>query len=122
MDRVFENGETAFNFSFDQSVAEIGISIFVLYKQNDTRTTCWWAYSLYKVMYTLSLSNEDIRVKNGHGNFHQISSEGYWTVRWTNRFWSGNSTYQTIEQVLMIMIKSRGGLAWCHTEHSIKGC
>ena len=42
--------------------------------------------------------------------FTKYSSEGYWAVKWTNRFWSGNFTYQTIEQVLMIMIKPRGGL------------
>ena len=43
--------------------------------------------------------------------FTKYLSEGYWIVRRTNRFWSGNFTDQTVEQVLMITIKSRGGLS-----------
>ena len=39
------------------------------------------------------------------------TTAGYWTIRRSNRFWSENFTDQTIEQVLMRMLKSRGGLA-----------
>ena len=44
-------------------------------------------------------------------DFEKYTSSGYWTIRRSNRFWSGNFTDQTIEQVLMRMLKSRGGLA-----------
>ena len=35
----------------------------------------------------------------------------YWNIRRSQRFWSGGFTDQTIEQVLMQMLKVRGGLA-----------
>ena len=37
--------------------------------------------------------------------------EGYFTIRWSHRFWSGIFTDQTIEQVLMRSLKAPGGLA-----------
>lgn len=43
--------------------------------------------------------------------FQKYTSEGYWTMRRSNRFLSGNFTDQTIEQVLMRMVKTRGGHA-----------
>ena len=47
----------------------------------------------------------------GWDQFAKYTSDGYWTIRRSNRFWSGNFTDQTIEQVLMRMVKSKGGLA-----------
>lgn len=41
----------------------------------------------------------------------KYTSGGYWTIRRSHRFWSGGFTDQTIEQVLMRMLKTRGGLA-----------
>jgi len=54
---------------------------------------------------------KQLKTKMGKKEFAKYTSEGYWTVRRSNRFWSGNFTDQTIEQVLMRMLKSRGGLA-----------
>ena len=56
--------------------------------------------------------------------FTKYTSQGYWTIRRSNRFWSGNVTDQTIEQVLVRMLKSpsrrSSARSWCHTEHPIK--
>ena len=43
--------------------------------------------------------------------FAKYTSRGYWTIRRSHRFWSGIFTDQTIEQTLMKMLKTRGGLA-----------
>ncbi|MES9880176.1 MAG: hypothetical protein ABW185_04765 [Sedimenticola sp.] len=42
--------------------------------------------------------------------YDQYARSGYWTIRRSDRFWSGIFTDQTIEQVLMRMLKTRGGL------------
>ena len=44
-------------------------------------------------------------------HYEQYITHGYWTIRRSHRFWSGNFTDQTIEQVLMRMLKTQGGLA-----------
>ena len=41
----------------------------------------------------------------------RLSEEGYFTIRRSHRFWSGNFTDQTIEQLLMRQLKAPGGLA-----------
>lgn len=43
--------------------------------------------------------------------YEKYTACGYWTIRRSHRFWSGGFTDQTIEQVLMRMLKVRGGLA-----------
>ena len=43
--------------------------------------------------------------------YKKYTSDGYWTIRRSNRFWSGNFTDQSIETILMRMLKSRGGMA-----------
>ena len=42
--------------------------------------------------------------------YTNYTKSGYWTIRRSDRFWSGNFTDQTIKQVLMRMLKTRGGL------------
>src|SRR6218665_3367687 len=42
--------------------------------------------------------------------YSQFTDKGYFTVRRTDRFWSGNVTDQTIEQDLMRLFKSSGGM------------
>ena len=39
-----------------------------------------------------------------------FSSKGYFTIRRVNEFWSGNFSDQTIEQFLMRMLKTSGGM------------
>ena len=43
--------------------------------------------------------------------FRKLSEGGYFTIRRSHRFWSGNFTDQTIEQFLMRQLKAPGGLA-----------
>lgn len=43
--------------------------------------------------------------------YKKFTSEGYWTIRRPDRFWCGVFTDQTIEQILMRMLKARGGIA-----------
>lgn len=55
--------------------------------------------------------------------FAKYPSEGYWTIRRSNRFWSGNFTDQTIEQVLMRMSKVQrrsSSWSWCHCKHPVQ--
>ena len=40
----------------------------------------------------------------------KYTTGGYWTIRRSNRFWSGNFTDQLIETILMRVLKSRGGV------------
>ena len=47
----------------------------------------------------------------GPNEFQKLTEKGYFTIRRSDRFWSGNFTDQTIEQVLMRMLKTQGGLA-----------
>ncbi|KAK3924286.1 Leucine--tRNA ligase [Frankliniella fusca] len=42
--------------------------------------------------------------------FHKFTSEGFFTIRRTNKFWAGTWSDMIIEQVLMKWMKSRGGL------------
>ena len=42
--------------------------------------------------------------------FQKFTSEGYFTIRRSDKFWSGIWTYMTIEEVLMHSIKTSGGL------------
>lgn len=42
--------------------------------------------------------------------YSQFTDKGYFTVRRTDRFWRGNFTDQTIEQDLMRLFKSSGGM------------
>ncbi|CAH2098341.1 unnamed protein product [Euphydryas editha] len=42
--------------------------------------------------------------------FHSFTALGYFTIRRTDKFWSGIMSDQTIEQTLMRMFKSSGGL------------
>ena len=43
-------------------------------------------------------------------DFEKYITQGYFTIRRTNKFWSGIWTDMTIEQVLMKMMKVQGGL------------
>ena len=52
-----------------------------------------------------------LETKMNAETYAKYTSEGYWTIRRSNRFWSGNFTDQSIETILMRMLKSRGGLA-----------
>jgi len=45
------------------------------------------------------------------GQFQKLTTQGYFTIRRSDKLWSGNFTDQTIEQELMRMIKAPGGLA-----------
>ena len=47
----------------------------------------------------------------GEAQFRSFTEDGYFTIRRTDKFWDGNFTDQTIEQVLMRMLKVPGGLA-----------
>ena len=47
----------------------------------------------------------------------QFTDKGYFTVRRTDRVWSGNFTDQTIEQDLMRLFKSSGGMTRVPTVH-----
>ena len=42
-----------------------------------------------------------------------FSDKGYFTIRRTNDFWSGNFSDHTIEQYLMRMLKTSGGMTHC---------
>ena len=42
--------------------------------------------------------------------YTKYTKSGYWTYHRNDRYWSGVSTEPTIEQVLMRMLKTRGGL------------
>ena len=42
-----------------------------------------------------------------------FSDKGYFTIRRTNDFWSGNFSDPTIEQYLMRMLKTSGGMTHC---------
>ena len=42
--------------------------------------------------------------------YQKYISNGFWTVQRSEMFWSGGFTDQTIEQVLMRMLKARGKL------------
>jgi predicted phosphodiesterase len=46
-----------------------------------------------------------------HSQFQKFTENGYFTIRRTDKFCAGNFTDQTIEQILMRMIKAPGGLA-----------
>ena len=65
-----------------------------------------------------------LKTKMSIEEFTEYTSQGYWTIRRSNRFLSENFTDQVIEQVLMRMLKSRArrssARSWCHTEHPIK--
>ena len=43
--------------------------------------------------------------------YHNFTERGFFTIRRTEKLWSGNFTDQTIEQDLMRMLKTAGGLA-----------
>jgi len=43
-------------------------------------------------------------------DYARFTTHGYFTIRRTHHFWSGNFTDQTIEQDLMRMLKSAGGM------------
>ena len=43
-------------------------------------------------------------------DYARFTTRGYFTIRRTHHFWSGNFTDQTIEQDLMRMLKSAGGM------------
>ncbi|KAL8625264.1 hypothetical protein ACOMHN_030022 [Nucella lapillus] len=47
----------------------------------------------------------------GDAQFRKFTQDGYFTIRRKDKFWGGNFTDQTIEQVLMRMLKVSGGLA-----------
>ena len=43
-------------------------------------------------------------------DYDHFTKQGYFTIRRTHHFWSGNLTDQTIEQDLMRMLKNAGGM------------
>ena len=51
-----------------------------------------------------------LRLPETHSDAHRKLMEGYHVVRRSDRFWAGLSTDLIIEQVLMISIKTHGGL------------
>ena len=65
-----------------------------------------------------------LKTKMNIEDFTKYTSQGYWTIRRSNRFRSGNFTDQTIEQVLVRMLKSpsrrSSARSWCHNEYPIK--
>lgn len=48
--------------------------------------------------------------KMGTEEFKKFTSEGYFTIKRTDKFWSGVWSDMTIEQTLMRLMKSSGGL------------
>lgn len=46
--------------------------------------------------------------------YEKYTACGYWIIRRSHRFWSGGFTNQTIEQVIMRMLKVCGGLIHGH--------
>ena len=78
---------------------------------------------------------ESLESKMSESEYKQFTEGGYFTVRKKDRLWSGNFTDQTIEQNLMRMFKSSGGMTrgrgitestitkWIHTfPHCIPLC
>ena len=50
----------------------------------------------------------------GEEQFRSFPEDGYFTIKRTDKFWGGNFTEQTIEQILMRMLKAPSGLAHGH--------
>jgi len=46
----------------------------------------------------------------GTEEFQKFTSEGYFTIKRTDKFWSGVWSDMTIEQTLLRLMKSSGGL------------
>ncbi|KAL7307868.1 hypothetical protein TKK_0000187 [Trichogramma kaykai] len=53
---------------------------------------------------------KDLKDKMNDEEFHNFTTNGYWTSRRSDRFYSGIFTDQTIEQTLMRLCKLEGGL------------
>ncbi|CAG9814961.1 unnamed protein product [Phaedon cochleariae] len=51
-----------------------------------------------------------LEMKMDPDEYHKFTTEGYFTIRRTDKFWSGIWSDMTIEQVLMRAMKSYGGL------------
>ena len=53
---------------------------------------------------------DDLSEKNSADQLKQFTTSGYFTICRSEHFWSGNFTDQTIEQELMRLLKTSGGI------------
>lgn len=65
-------------------------------------------YALSAHLYLQNM--QDLEQKMGFRNYHDFVSKGYFTIRRSDKFWSGIWSDMTIEQTLMRSMKSTGGL------------
>lgn len=65
-------------------------------------------YALCAHLYLLDMNQ--LETKMGFRDFHNFVSNGYFTIRRSDKFWSGIWSDMTIEQTLMRSMKSTGGL------------
>ena len=110
MDPVSKHGQAFIALHSGRTYRGLGTSFTACFK-NDPDFPCWRAYSLCKVLKTLPRSNEKLPQIMSEAEFAKYTSRGYCTIRRSHRFWSGIFADQTIEQMLMRMLKTRGGLA-----------
>ena len=55
---------------------------------------------------------DDLSEKMSTDQFEQFTTSGYFTIRRSEHFWGGNFTDQTIEQELMRLLKTSGGMTY----------
>ena len=65
-------------------------------------------YALSAHLYLQDMN--DLESKMGFRDYHNFVSNGYFTIRRSDKFWSGIWSDMTIEQTLMRSMKSNGGL------------
>ena len=61
---------------------------------------------------------EELAAKVPEEEYRQLTTEGYFTIRRSDRFWSGIWSDLTIEQVLMRSMKTSGGLTRGQGQHT----
>lgn len=52
----------------------------------------------------------DLKASMGEFEYKKFTTQSYFTIRRSHKFWSGVSSDMTVEQVLMRSIKTQGGL------------
>ena len=66
------------------------------------------AYAKYARLYVQDMESLSERMSNEQ--FHRFTTMGYFSIRKSNTSWAGNFSDQTIEQELMRLLKSSGGM------------
>ena len=79
-------------------------------KTNDPNITRSWTYSIRSKLRIYIQQLDELKNELPSNLYELYTKKGYFTVRRKNCFWSGNFTDQTIEQDLMRLFKSAGGL------------